>query len=91
LSGRHVPEPRRTPQQHAASFGREDRAIADLRGKPKRNELFDNESIEDPALCRRRAERFQRFLLIRREIVVDFRVHAASKTSGFRRCLTEAA
>jgi hypothetical protein len=29
--------------------------------------------------------------LIRREIVVDFRVHAASKTSGLRGCLTEAA
>jgi hypothetical protein len=29
--------------------------------------------------------------LIHREVVVDFRVHAASKTLGFRGCLTRTA
>ena len=92
VSCRQIQESWRAPQQHAATFAREDRAAIGHFGQFKCNETFDDESIEGAASRRRHADSLQRFPLIVREIVVEFRAHAASNAAGvFRGCLTQPA
>jgi hypothetical protein len=51
----------------------------------KCDELRENEWIRGVRPCCRDAKRFQRFPLIRRKVVVDFRMHAAPEDVGFSR------
>ena len=52
-------------------------AVARL-GKPERGKIFDDKSIQRASLRGGRTQRLQHLPLIRREIVIEFRVHAAS-------------
>ncbi|MGA2291333.1 hypothetical protein [Bradyrhizobium sp.] len=48
------------------------------RGKVKRDEVLDNELIQNAALRRGQAEHLERFPLLDRQIAVEFRVHFGS-------------
>jgi hypothetical protein len=56
-SGRHVPQPRRAAQQHAASFGGNDLAIVGHCRKLKCDELLKNGSVQGAVFRSRYAKR----------------------------------
>src|ERR1700722_7069049 len=82
-SGYDVPETGRAPYQRRAPLRRNNRQIVAHGCEAKCDEIIKHGLIQRRKLQNRHANRLQRFPLIRREVVVNFVVHAASTTLVF--------